>query len=74
MFQTTIGDLATKLNVEYPTAAALVKLVLAKGAGKEVGKRPTPTGKGKPATIYELPTTFLLSLDGRSIDEVRVAA
>lgn len=62
MIQATIGDVEKRLGVEYATASALVKLMVATGAGKEVGKRPTATGKGKPATIYELNETFVVSL------------
>lgn len=62
MIQTTIGDLQVKLGVEYATASAIVKLMIASGQGKEIGKRPTPTGKGKPATIYELQPKFEINL------------
>ena len=62
MIQATIGDLEKRLGVEYATASAIVKLMVAQGAGKEVGKRPAVTGKGKPSTIYELNDTFVLSL------------
>jgi hypothetical protein len=62
MFQSTVGDLAVRLGVEYPAATAIVKLMLLKGFAKEVGKRPTAKGKGKPATIYELQESFTLNL------------
>lgn len=62
MFQTTVGDLAESLGIDYAAAAAIVKIATAKGLAKEVGKRPTATGKGKPATIYELPHTITLTL------------
>ena len=62
MVRVTVGDLMEQLGVEYAVAGALVKLMVSKGQGKEVGKRPTATGKGKPATIYELNETFTLSL------------
>lgn len=63
MIQATIGDVEKRLGVEYATASAVVKLMVAAGKGKEIGKRPTATGKGKPATIYELPETFEISLN-----------
>ncbi len=62
MVRVTVGDLMEQLGVEYAVAGALVKLMVLAGQGKEVGKRPTTTGKGKPATIYELNETFTLSL------------
>lgn len=69
MIRATIGDVEKRLGVEYATASAVVKLMVAAGAGKEVGKRPTPTGKGKPATIYELNETFVISLNP-SVEQV----
>lgn len=61
MIQRTIGDLEKQLGVEYGTASAIVKLMVARGAAKECGKRPTATGKGKPATIYELSESFVIA-------------
>lgn len=62
--QVTVKQLAARLNVEYPTAAALIKLMIAKGVAKEVGKQASvsTTGKGKPSTIYEVPQEFTVSL------------
>lgn len=54
----TVNDLAHNINVEYPTAMALIKLMEAQGVAKVSGKRPTLTGKGKPSTIYEIPEKF----------------
>jgi hypothetical protein len=61
--QTTVGKLAERLNVKYVTAAAIVDVMKAQGKGKEIGKQPQPTGKGKPSTIYELDNQFVLNLE-----------
>lgn len=58
----TVNEVAQKLGVEYITATAIVKLMVTQGAAKEVGKRPTATGKGKPSTMYEVPDTFTITL------------
>ena len=60
--QMTIGDIEKKLKIEYATASALVKLMEMTGAAHAVGKRPPLSGKGKPSTIYEVPTTFSINL------------
>lgn len=57
----TATELAAKLGVEYATAAALLKLMVAQGAAKEVEKRKTATGKGKPSTVYSVPESFTIN-------------
>lgn len=60
----TAKKLAERLDVEYGVAAALIKLMVAQGVGKEVGKEPSisSTGRGKPSTIYELPSEYTINL------------
>lgn len=60
----TIKVLADQLDVDYPVAAGLVKLLVAKGIATVSGKQPaaSASGKGKPSTIYEIPDQFTLSL------------
>lgn len=62
MIRTTVAELAGKLRVEYVTAAALVKLMVASGGGKEVAKQPAVGGRGKPSVIYELEETYTINL------------
>ena len=51
--QFTVNELSETMDIEYALAAALCKLGVAQGSIREVGKRPQPSGKGKPSTIYE---------------------
>lgn len=59
-------QLAEKMDIDYPVAAALIKLIVKAGKGKELRKVPAAGGKGKPTTIYELPETVTITLDSRS--------
>lgn len=56
----TVNALAKKLDVDYATAGALVKLMEAQGVCKKVGQQPAASGKGKPSTIYEIPATYTI--------------
>lgn len=58
----TKNELADRIGVSYPTASALVELMVSQGKGKEAGKRSNGTGKGKPSVIYELDEEFTISL------------
>ncbi len=60
--KTTVKELAEKLGVEYPTAAAIIKLMMKQGVCKEVEKRASETGKGKPSSVYEVPAEFTIKL------------
>jgi len=62
MLRLTIGQLADQLKVEYAVASSLVKLIIASGKGREVGKVDMQGKKGKPSSIYELPEVFTLNL------------
>ena len=67
MIQVTVGDLEKRLGVKYATALALVQMMVAVGAGREIGKRESFTSTGRkcmPSTLYELENTFTVSLDG----------
>lgn len=66
----TASELAEQIGVDYPTAANLAKLMVARGQGVESAKRPSATGKGKPSTVYELNTVFTLNL----VEEKKAAA
>lgn len=63
MDKVTAIQLAQRLGVDYVVAASLLKLMVSKGVAKEAGKIKTSlTGKGKPSTLYEIPSEFTLSL------------
>lgn len=62
MIQVTAKQLGERLGVEYAVAANLVKVIVASGQGKEVGKVDMHGAKGKPAAIFELPEVFTLNL------------
>lgn len=49
----TTRELAEHLDIEYAEASALCKLGVRLGQMQEVGKRPQPSGKGKPSTIFK---------------------
>lgn len=59
----TVNEIADRLGVEYITASALVKLLVAQGAAKEVDKRSSSNGRGKPSTVYELESKITLDFD-----------
>ena len=58
-FEFTVKELAEELNIEYAEASALCKLGVQTGQMQEVGKRPQPSGKGKPSTIFKANVTVL---------------
>lgn len=61
--QTTVKDFAKKHDLDYNQANQLLQMLTSKGVAKEVGKRKTsPTGKGRAATIFEVPTTLKFDL------------
>ena len=63
MITATVNEIADRLGVEYITASALVKLLVSQGAAKEVDKRPSPNGRGKPSIVYELDSKITLDFD-----------
>jgi hypothetical protein len=65
MRRITVKQLANELGVEYADAAGLIRLMVAKGVAKEVGKQVNTTAQGKvckPSTVYEIPTSYTLDL------------
>ena len=60
--KTTINELATKHGTDYVKTSGLVNFLVAKGIATKVGSQPNPTGKGKGASVYEMPETVELSL------------
>lgn len=68
MDKVTAIQLAERLGVDYVVASSLLKLMVSRGAAKEVGKIKTSlTGKGKPSTVYEIPSEFTLSLSAPAV-------
>lgn len=61
----TVRELAEKLNVDYPVCYGLCKYLEKKGLIKATGTKPAQNakGKGKPSTIYEVPTKIELWKD-----------
>lgn len=58
----TAKQLAEKLKVDYVAASSLIKVMLSRGAAKEVDSIKSPSGKGKPSRVYELPPQWTLDL------------
>ena len=50
----TIIQIADDLNIDEKTAAGLVHFLLEKGLAKVRGERPSPSGRGKGAHVYEV--------------------
>lgn len=65
MITTTVNDLAARLGVEYTTASAIIKLMIAQGKASVEGKSANPNGKGKSATLYKVEPIFTLNLQER---------
>lgn len=62
--QVTANQLAEKLGVDYATANAIIKLMIAKGVGREAGEaEKTEKQRGKAAKLYELQVKFEISLE-----------
>jgi hypothetical protein len=53
-------NLAEKYKLDYLTAQGLVSYLLATGNAKLVDKRKSPSGKGKPTEIFEIPVEVTL--------------
>lgn len=62
MVKVTANELAELLKIDYVTASAIAKLMVAQGKGKLGEPRPQPNGKGKPSNVYELDDEFTLKL------------
>jgi len=62
MFKGTISEFATALGAEYQEAAGLYRYFRQRGVAKDVGSRPSPSGRGKPSTIFTCPLTLTIEL------------
>lgn len=59
----TAKELAEKMDVDYVTASSLIKLMLSRGAAKEVDTVKSASGKGKPSRVYEIPAEYTIDLN-----------
>jgi predicted transcriptional regulator len=55
--QTTINQLAKKMNCDRQLVYGLIKFLEHRGLAKEVGKEKASGGRGKPSIVYEVPDT-----------------
>lgn len=61
----TNNEFATRTGLEYPVAAAFIKVLIAKGVATELPKRESLTKDGKkckPSNVYSLPKSFTVTL------------
>lgn len=61
-FKGTITEFAEMTKVEYQDAAGMYRFLREIGVAKDVGKRKTATGRGKPSTIFTCPLKFEIVL------------
>lgn len=59
--QGTTQEIATLLDIDYPTARGVLAFFLKREIAVELGKR--SSGKGKPSTIYRIPRKIEINLD-----------
>jgi len=57
-YRTSATELATKMDVDYPTAQGYIKMLVRMGLGREVASRKVEGQKGKPTKIYEIPVSI----------------
>ena len=58
----TTVEIGEMFGIEYSAAAGLVRFLSAQNLAKEVGKRPSKSGKGKASIIYNMPAEFTVTL------------
>ena len=54
-FTGTTQEIADKMGVDYGTANAIIKLLVARKLAKEDGVRANSTGRGRGATLFVVP-------------------
>lgn len=60
-FVGTTQEFADLVGVEYLTASGLLRYLKDTGVAKEVDKRPAKGGRGKPSTVYSVPSVVTLT-------------
>lgn len=68
----TVKDFQTMFNVDAAITNGFIKFLEATGAAKNVGQQKSPSGKGKPSTVWEIPKVFAVNLKPES-QEVKAA-
>ena len=59
----TVAEFRTLQGLKSPVEAnSIINLLKVQGVAKEVGKKKRTDGRGKPATIYEIPQEVTLKL------------
>ena len=54
----TTRELADYIGCTYPEANHMIKILEDNGIAKDVGRRTPNGGRGKPSTVYEVPSGF----------------
>ncbi len=57
----------------YTTINGFLKFLESRGLAKNVGSRKSTSGKGKPATIWEIPKSFKVNVDAIPAEEAKPA-
>lgn len=71
-FSGTIGEFASVINVDYVTAAAIVKFLVKHGVAEKTGTQANKIGKGKPSNLYKFPLKMELDFEAKT--KVKMAA
>ena len=58
----TVTQLSAKMGVDYLTAHSLIKVMLAQGLTKATGKVNMLGKRGKPSSLYDIPSKVTFSL------------
>lgn len=67
----TAKQFAQKMNLDYLAASALLKAAVATGQAREVDKIKTSlSGKGKPATVYEVSDVLSFQVKTEEFDKI----
>lgn len=75
MMRATVTEMAARMGVERADLAGVVNLAVKQGKLVKVGEQKSPTGKGRPAPIYEFPNSIVLNfVDSGSSDQHELAS
>lgn len=58
----TAKELSDRLGVDYVVVSSVLRFLVQKGYAAEVGSQKSPSGKGKPSIVYEVPESVTLNL------------
>jgi hypothetical protein len=69
----TVKQFAQKMNLDYLMASALLKAAVSTGQAHEVAKIKTSlTGRGKPATVYEVSDVISFQVQTEEFDKIEI--